>query len=236
MAAAAGLYFTGWIQFQDGRKTQAAFVEEGGVFKPWAVADGETILFLTQTGTIETLKPQIEAVNTSAKMKDIEKQTCVRFAPALGIDAAKQQEQADCAEHVLPAYTFKAGTAEKLANQTETGAGDLAALAIAQGQMLPAQIKLSLEMPGNFGFRDALDWKNNKIEKHYLTPSQGMGFLALANVLHDQVVQKKFAQDPDVAKGMAMITPSAEELVKWDADAQKCPAPARINPEKFAVS
>ena len=236
LASAAGLYFPGWIQFHDGRKAQAAFIEENGVLKPWAIADGDNILFLNTSGEIQYLKPQIEAVNTVAKIKDIEKQTCVVFAPALGINVAQQLESAGCVEYVLPAYTFKDGTAETLANTTEAGRADLIAMGVAQGQMLPAQIKLKLEIPGNFGFRDAYDWENNKVEKHYLTPSQGMGFLALANVLHEKVVQKKFAQDPDVVKGLAVITPSADELVSWDTEAQKCSAPARINPEKFAVS
>jgi len=141
------------------------------------------------------------------------------------------------AEHVLPAYSFKDGFGESLPVAYGPSAlADLLALAVANGQMLPAQIKLKLDIPGNFGFRDAYDWQNKKVEKHYLTPSQGMGFLALANVLHDQVVRKKFSQDPDISRGLQTITPPPAELANWDAEAQKCSAPARLNPERFAVS
>lgn len=220
LASAAGLYFSGWIQFTDGQKAQAAFSEINGVFKPLALSVNQDVLVLSSNGEVTSLKTSIEAVNTLNKMKAISPETCVQFAPVLGIDATKQSQKADCAEHVLPAYTLKEAVLQELGASSENAPADVIAMAIANAEFLPAQIKLNLEIPGNFGFRDAVNWKINKVEKHYLTPSQGMGFLALANVLHDHVVWNAFAKDPDVAKGMEIITPTSDEMNNITASAE----------------
>ncbi len=50
--------------------------------------------------------------------------------------------------------------------------------------------------PLTYGFIDSIDWKTGKTSPHYLMPSQGMSFLALANFLFDGVVRETFTQDP----------------------------------------
>lgn len=43
-----------------------------------------------------------------------------------------------------------------------------------------------------YGFRDSYDWQGDKVCPYYLTPSQGMSFLALMNLLHDGWVWQAF--------------------------------------------
>lgn len=62
-----------------------------------------------------------------------------------------------------------------------------------------------------FGFRDSVNWKTGEIAPHYLTPSAGMTFLSLANLLFDGVVWNTFQSDPVVRRGMRTLGSETEE-------------------------
>lgn len=55
------------------------------------------------------------------------------------------------------------------------------------------------------GFRDSLDWKSGRVAPDFLTAHQAMGFLSLANLLHEGVVWKSFAQDEAVQKALDLL-------------------------------
>jgi len=71
----------------------------------------------------------------------------------------------------------------------------------------------------SYGFRDSLNWNTKEVVDVHLTPSQGMSFLALANILHDGVVWETFQHDPVVEKGLDILelkikrTPAIEEFI-----------------------
>ncbi|MDA9101401.1 hypothetical protein N9K06_01850, partial [Omnitrophica bacterium] len=58
---------------------------------------------------------------------------------------------------------------------------------------------------GRFGFRDSVNWETKEVVNTYLTPSQGMAFLALANVLHHGAVWQSFQSDATVEKGIETL-------------------------------
>jgi hypothetical protein len=58
---------------------------------------------------------------------------------------------------------------------------------------------------GEYGFYDAVEPTSGKVGYRYLTLDQGMLFLALANHLADQVVQRQFAADPIAARVLPML-------------------------------
>jgi hypothetical protein len=58
---------------------------------------------------------------------------------------------------------------------------------------------------GQYGFYDAVDPVSGEVVYKYLVLDQGMMFLALANYLGDQCVQKHFAGDPIAQKVLPML-------------------------------
>ncbi len=58
---------------------------------------------------------------------------------------------------------------------------------------------------GQYGFYDAVDPVSGEVAYKYLVLDQGMIFLALANYLGDQCVQKHFASDPIAQKVLPML-------------------------------
>ncbi len=58
---------------------------------------------------------------------------------------------------------------------------------------------------GEFGFYDAVDPLTGRVAHTYLTLDQAMIFLALANVLADDVVQRTFADDPIAARALPIL-------------------------------
>lgn len=232
LATAAGFYSPGEIRFRDGRKVQAAFIETNGSYKPWAVTTEKDVLFLDANGQAGSLRSLIAPANMNEAIKDVSPQACIDFAPALGLDASRSRqtgtETPHCAEYVLPSSKMSEDPGLIPDASPETALADLRALGFAAANLMPGQIKLYTETPSDFGFRDAIAWKTGAVEKHYLTPSQGMGFLALANVLHDQIVWKSFAKDPAVAKGMAVITSRDATLAKMSESGSSCYCPARM--------
>lgn len=58
---------------------------------------------------------------------------------------------------------------------------------------------------GQYGFYDAVDPVSGEVAHKYLVLDQGMIFLALANYLGDQCVQKQFAADPIAQKVLPML-------------------------------
>lgn len=67
-----------------------------------------------------------------------------------------------------------------------------------------------------YGFRDSVNWENGQTAEHYLTVNQGMGFLALANLLYDGIVWKSFGEDPTVKKGIELLNFSDEPDIKLE--------------------
>lgn len=64
---------------------------------------------------------------------------------------------------------------------------------------------------GEYGFYDAVDPHTGSVAYTYLALDQSMLFLALANHIDDQVIQKRFAADPIVQKALPII--AAEDFV-----------------------
>lgn len=62
-----------------------------------------------------------------------------------------------------------------------------------------------LPQPQNYGFLDSVNWKTGAVAKNYMTPSQGMAFLSLANLLYDGIVWKSFSEDPVVKQGLEVL-------------------------------
>jgi hypothetical protein len=58
---------------------------------------------------------------------------------------------------------------------------------------------------GDFGFYDAVDAKSGVVPPVYLTLDQAMIFLATANHLCNGCVQRRFAEDPVVARALAVV-------------------------------
>ena len=62
------------------------------------------------------------------------------------------------------------------------------------------------EVPGEgYGFLDTINWETGAVAKNWLTPSQGMAFLSLANLLYDGIVWKSFAEDPVVKQRLEIL-------------------------------
>lgn len=55
---------------------------------------------------------------------------------------------------------------------------------------------LEMKMYGEYGFYDSIQVKNNRVNTQYLALDQGMSFLALANYLEGDILQKLFHKDP----------------------------------------
>jgi len=70
---------------------------------------------------------------------------------------------------------------------------------------------------GGFGFRDSFNWKTGEPVNVYLTPSHGMAFLALANILHDGVVWVSFQEDPVVEKGLDLLRIGSRMIPKVES-------------------
>ena len=49
---------------------------------------------------------------------------------------------------------------------------------------------------GSMGFRDSINWQTREVSKHYVTLNQAAGFLSLANLLYDGVVQRFINFEP----------------------------------------
>jgi len=58
---------------------------------------------------------------------------------------------------------------------------------------------------GQYGFYDAVGPVTGEVAHKYLVLDQGMTFLALANYLNDQCVQKHFASDPIAKKALPLL-------------------------------
>jgi len=58
---------------------------------------------------------------------------------------------------------------------------------------------------GQYGFYDAVDPVSGEVAHKYLVLDQGMIFLALANYLGDQCVQRHFAADPIAQKSLPLL-------------------------------
>jgi len=56
-----------------------------------------------------------------------------------------------------------------------------------------------------YGFLDSIDWKTKAVARNHLTPSQGMTFLSLANLLYDGIVWESFREDPVVEQGFEIL-------------------------------
>lgn len=66
-------------------------------------------------------------------------------------------------------------------------------------------VRPQLPQPQNFGFVDSVNWKTGTVAKNYMTPSQGMAFLSLANLLYDGIVWKSFSEDFVVKQGLEIL-------------------------------
>lgn len=65
-----------------------------------------------------------------------------------------------------------------------------------------------------YGFRDSVNWQSGTVVDTHLTPSQGMAFLTLANLLHNGVVWRAFMQDPTVEQGIDLLNLGVRTLPK----------------------
>jgi len=72
----------------------------------------------------------------------------------------------------------------------------LALNAAPQDAIVNIRKMLGLKMYGEYGFYDSIQVKTNKVNTQYLALDQGMSFLALANYLEGDILQKLFHQDP----------------------------------------
>jgi hypothetical protein len=70
-----------------------------------------------------------------------------------------------------------------------------------------------------YGFRDSIDLKNNKVDDRYLSLDQAMLFLSITNYLEDGMVRKYFAKDKFVQAGFEKLKKQLSEdpklLDKW---------------------
>ncbi len=63
---------------------------------------------------------------------------------------------------------------------------------------------LEFKIYGEYGFYDSIQIKTSKVNTQYLALDQGMSFLAMANFLEDNYIQKLFQQDPIGQKAAAL--------------------------------
>ncbi len=63
---------------------------------------------------------------------------------------------------------------------------------------------LNMKMYGEYGFYDSIQMKNMKVNTQYLALDQGMSFLAIANFLEGNYIQKLFHQDEIGQKAAAL--------------------------------
>lgn len=63
---------------------------------------------------------------------------------------------------------------------------------------------LDIKMYGEYGFYDSIQVKTGKVNTQYLALDQGMSFLAMANFLEDNYIQKLFQKDPIGQKAEAL--------------------------------
>ena len=127
----------------------------------------------------------------------------MHFADQLSGKVKDPAAKADCADAVLPGSALKTNLSAAL--DPAASVADLKAVGVHALQFFPPQLHVQIPTEGHFGYRDAINWKTNTVEKHYLTPSQGMGFLAIANTLNQGVVWKNFAKDPVVQNGLQLV-------------------------------
>ncbi len=59
--------------------------------------------------------------------------------------------------------------------------------------------------PQRFGFRDSVNWKTGEVADVYLVLDQAMLFLALINVVEDELLWRTFGADPMVRRGRELI-------------------------------
>gem|GEM_PF-6066469 len=222
LAALTGLYSPGQVAFRDGRISQAAWIKDAeGSWKPWALRTEKEVFFLNQAGEAVKFSEFLEG-SAGKKLESTEddRLICRRLSEEMYRPEEWKQPTEACLERKVGGTALKA----ELAAAIPPGASveDLLGLAAQAGLYSPGQVTLKAQKQGNFGFRDAVNWKNGEVAKDYLTPSQAMGFLALANVLYDGVVWKTFGQDPVVQKGLTVLKPAAEEALLYGQGGDSC--------------
>lgn len=84
------------------------------------------------------------------------------------------------------------------------------------------------------GFRDSVRWESGDIARHYLTPNQAMGFLAIANVLFDGIVWESFAEAPTIERKLKVLGKELEIQPGIDYSLSE-PLPASNSPDSMSL-
>ncbi|MBP9865543.1 MAG: hypothetical protein KBC91_03970, partial [Candidatus Omnitrophica bacterium] len=188
LAGKAGLYQPGRIEMKDVGTLSVLLIKQGELYQPWAVASGKNLYFKNKKNGIESLDrfitkgtPQVLASGADVQSTLFLSGKDFTGAPASIDYRAMQQTR------------FNPGAADLAISADQ--AAELVGLASAAGAYDPVHVKLTETKIAHYGFRDSVDWKSGKVTLYYLTPSQGMAFLSLANFLYDGVVWKAFSEN-----------------------------------------
>ncbi len=220
LAALTGLYSSGDVSFRDGRSAQAAWIQGEGSLKPWAILGSGEVFFLNKAGDVVKFSEFLDGTVKGLELSDPDRLACRKLADEMYRPEAWKKTTDACLERKVGGTVLKSELAANLPEGARVE--DLLSLAAAAGLYSPGQVTLKAQRQGGFGFRDSVNWKTGNVAADYLTPSQAMGFLALANVLYDGVVWSTFGQDPVVQKGLSLLKPAEEEARLYGQAGESC--------------
>lgn len=207
LASHLGQYEVGQINLVDESEHKVIFTLSQGSIKAYEYVEKEDSFFRTNEGLAESIGGFINALQSKNKIEDYVKE------PLRDL-----QEDTRIFNNISEISILSDSLETTPATQViiPTQAGELLSLGEQNGSYSPSEIKLNNGKTVAYGFRDSIDWKSGKVTPFYLTPSQGMAFLSLANALYDGVVWKSFAEGHKVSRGLAILADATEEAKNID--------------------
>lgn len=205
----AGLYTPGTLSLSNGQTYPAAFFDSSKPASAAAAFAGKSLSFESKRDSSQKMESLVDKSSLGKPLTHYAPENLALLTKAIGYDLASAGDTKSVVEQVTQGARLKPDFFSVL--QKQETAPEVLALAGKSGVLPTAKINLKQERKEKYGFRDAVDWQNKKVSAHFLTPSQGMAFLALANFLHDGVVWKAFSEDPKIKQGVASILKSAPE-------------------------
>lgn len=224
LAARTGLHSGCRIQMKDGRFVDALCREEENVITPWAVASRDDIFFVSGQGTVDRLSGHLNAARKEGLTLSYDPGSMSKVtAPFVPSDAAAGTSGVGFSPAITEIFSVEA-VHRDLENSVpdRNAAAELIDLGGKAGLQDSGFILVTQTRTEDFGFRDGVNWKSGAVSKNYLTPSQGMGFLALANVVHQGIVWKAFAEDAAVRKGLTVLKDASLDTRRISSDATNC--------------
>jgi hypothetical protein len=207
LASHLDLFEVGQIELTDGSKHNVLFMLDRGDVKAYEYIEDNDSFYKAAGGLAENIGGFINALQSQRIIGDYEKSPLQLL-----------QQDTQVLSEISEIRILSDLSDDRPATQViiPTQAGELLSLGEQNGSYSPSEVKLNNGKTMAYGFRDSIDWKSGKVAPFYLTPSQGMAFLSLANALYDGIVWKSFAEGHKISQGLSLLVDASQEAQRID--------------------